>query len=406
MKTLFSLAWRNIWRNKKRSLITISSILIAVFLAIGIRSMQLGMYKSLLNNIIDSYTGYVQIHGKNYWNERTIDNALEINDELYKTIKETEGVKEVIPRLGSFCLASFDDLTKGVLVNGIVPEKESAIQNIEERIIEGRIFSKNNEVVLAKDVASYFQVSLGDTIVFLGQGYHGMSAAAKYIISGIIDLKNPNLNKLNVFLSLNSAQELFSAPNVLTNIVIAKDEHADADDIKANLISKLDTNALDVMSWKEMMPEIEQTIAVDSAGGIIMIAILYMIIFFGIFGTVLMMTQERMYEFGVLVSIGMKKWKLVITVLIETVMLSLAGVIGGILFVYPFILWKHFDPFQFPKKQAAMMEKFGFSPEIPFYILPDLPIAHSIIIFVITIVVALYPTYVLLRLKPLDAMRR
>ena len=96
----------------------------------------------------------------------------------------------------------------------------------------------------------------------------------------------------------------------------------------------------------------------------------------------------------------------VITVLIETVMLSLAGVIGGILFVYPFILWKHFDPFQFPKKQAAMMEKFGFSPEIPFYILPDLPIAHSIIIFVITIVVALYPTYVLLRLKPLDAMRR
>ena len=406
MKTLFKLAWRNIWRNKKRSLITISSILIAVFLAIGIRSMQLGMYKSLLDSIIDSYSGYVQIHGKNYWDERTIDNALEINDELLNKIKDTEGVKEAIPRLSNFCLGSFNDLTKGVLINGIDIEKEKAIQDVEERIIEGKIFSNKNEVVLAKKVASYFKISIGDTIVFLGQGYHGMSAAGKYVLSGIIDLKNPNLNKLNVFLSLESAQELFSCQGVLTNIVIAKEEYAEADDIQALLVSKIDTNTLEVMTWKEMMPEIEQTIAVDSAGGIIMIAILYMIIFFGIFGTVLMMTQERMYEFGVLISIGMKKWKLVVTIFIETIMLSMAGVLGGLLLVYPFILWKHYEPFQFPEKEARMMEKFGFSPEIPFYILPDLPIAHSIIIFLITIAVAFYPMYILLKLKPLDAMRQ
>jgi len=406
MKTLFKLAWRNIWRNKKRSLITISSILVAVFLAIGIRSMQLGMYKSLLDSIIDSYSGYVQIHGKNYWNERTIDNALEVNDKLISKIKNTEGVVEVVPRLSNFCLGSNKDLTKGILVNGVDIEKEKAIQDIKAKIIKGNIFSKKNEVVLAKGVANFFDISVGDTLVFLGQGYHGMSSAGKFYISGIIDLKNPKLNKLNAFISLENAQDLFSCKNVLTNIVIAKEEYANADDIKASLLTKLDTNALEIMTWKEMMPEIEQTIAVDSAGGIIMIAILYMIIFFGIFGTVLMMTQERMYEFGVLISIGMKKWKLIVTVFIETIMLSMAGVFAGLILVYPFILWKHYDPFLFPKEKAQMMEKFGFSPEIPFYIMPDLPIAHSIIIFAITIVVSLYTMYVLLKLKPLDAMRR
>ena len=119
MNTLLKLAWRNIWRNKKRSLITISSIFVSVFLAIGIRSMQLGMYKSLLDSIVDSYSGYVQIHGKNYWNENNIDNALQVNDTLINTIKNTEGVKEVIPRLSNFCLGSYKDLTKGILINGV-----------------------------------------------------------------------------------------------------------------------------------------------------------------------------------------------------------------------------------------------------------------------------------------------
>lgn len=406
MKTLFKLAWRNIWRNRKRSLITISSILIAVFLAIGIRSMQLGMYKSLLDSIVSSFTGHLQVHGDDYWNARTIDNSIVLDADLLNSIKETDQVVEAIPRLSSFSLASYKDLTKGVLINGIDLEKENAIQDVAGQIIKGSVFKNENEVVLGKGVASFFGVGIGDTIVFLGQGYHGMSAAGMFSVSGIVDLKNPNLNKLNVLISLKSAQNLFSAPNILTSIVVVKTEYADVDVIQADLMAKLDTNNFEIMTWAEMMPEIEQTIAVDSAGGIIMITILYMIIFFGIFGTVLMMTQERMYEFGVLVSIGMKKWKMIVTIWIETIMLSLAGVFAGLFFVYPFILWKHYVPFQFPEEQAKMMETFGFSPEIPFYILPDLPIAHSIIIFVITFIVALYPTYVLIKLKPLEAMRK
>ncbi len=406
MKTLFKLAWRNIWRNRKRSLITISSIVVAVFLAVGVRSLQLGMYKSLLDNIVSSFTGYVQIHGNNYWNERTLDNTIVLDTDFLKKIENIEGVEEYIPRLSNFCLASNDELTKGVLINGIDIEKEKTIQNLEEQIIEGKLFSKLNEAVLAKGVASFFNLEIGDTIVFLGQGYQGMSAAGKYVISGFVDLKNPKLNKINVLISLASAQELFSCPNVISTIVVAKGEYADEDEIQKYLLAKLDTNAYEVMSWKEMMPEIEQTIIVDSAGGIIMISILYMIIFFGIFGTVLMMTQERMYEFGVLISIGMKKWKLIITIWLETIMLSVAGVFFGLLLVYPVIIWKHYYPFQFPKAEAAMMEKFGFSPEIPFYILADLPIAHSLIIFTITILVALYPTYVLSKLHPLKAMRK
>ncbi len=115
---ILKLAWRNIWRNRKRSIITATSILIAVFLSLLMRSMQLGMYKHMIDNVVGSYTGYIQIHNKGYWDERSIDNAVTINDSLINKIKALKGVKEVLPRLESFGLLSAGDLTKVISING------------------------------------------------------------------------------------------------------------------------------------------------------------------------------------------------------------------------------------------------------------------------------------------------
>jgi ABC-type antimicrobial peptide transport system permease subunit len=119
-----------------------------------------------------------------------------------------------------------------------------------------------------------------------------------------------------------------------------------------------------------------------------------------------MMTQERRYEFGVLIAIGMKKWKLMFIVFIETIILSLIGVLLGIILSYPIMLWKHYDPFVIPGEDVAeMMENFGFSAEVPFYIQPDLPLTHALLIFTIALIIALYPIFVIKKLKPIAAMK-
>lgn len=398
------LAWRNIWRNKKRSIITITSISLAVFLAIFMRSMQFGIYANMIENIVGSYTGYVQIHGVNYWEEKNLDNALEYNDQLEQDILQTDGVIAIIPRLESFSLASNDTVTKGVMINGIIPEKEDLLKPIASRIIKGSIFQSKGQILLGKGLSKFFNLKIGDSLVMIGQGYHGMSAAGLFQLSGIVDLKNPNLNNTMVFMSLPDIQDYLSAENVITNLIITKKEKANEKFIKRDLKKKLGEN-YEVLTWQEMLPELEQTILADNIGGLLLVAILYMIITFGIFGTVLMMTQERMYEFGVMVAVGMKKMKLIFIVLVETVLLTFLGVIIGVVTVMPINYYFHENPYVLPGNQAEIMEKYGFESVIPFSMDYQIPLFHGLLIFGIALVITLYPIGIIAKLNPLKAMR-
>ena len=403
---LIKLAWRNIWRNKKRSLITITAILLAVFLAIIMRSMQLGMYDNMIQNVVGSYSGHVQIHNEGYWDEQTIDNAFADNDSLNQTIENREDVSVVTKRIQSGCLSSFNDLSKFVFVTGIELEKEQRMTDWSKRLLEGELLKEGNDAInIGKGIAKYYNLNVGDTMVFIGQGYHGMQAVGAFPVGGILDMKNPNLNNVSVFMPLNMAQEFLSAQGMLSQLIVSKAIYGDEDALAASLKENLG-QTYEVMTWREMMPELEQIIQADSAGGLVMVFILYMIITFGIFGTVLMMTQERKYEFGVVVSIGMKKLKLMITMVYETIFLTSIGVLAGIICSRPIVLYYHNNPFRFPEEQVKMMENQGFEAIIPFMSSYDIPITHGLTIFFISLLICIYPILTIYKLNPIKAMKR
>ncbi len=407
MRTILKLAWRNIWRNKKRSIITIISVFIAVFLALIIRSMQLGMYDNVIKNVAGNYTGYLQIHNKGYWEDRNLENSITLNDTLIKKINTTEGVEDIVPRLQTFSLASYGNTSKGVLINGIDIEKENKIRSLGERLSKGKAFvSAANEVIVGKGLAKYFSLKPNDTIYLIGQGYHGMAAAGKFTVAGIIDLKNLELNNLVIFMPIKTLRNYLSSPDIVTNLIILKSEKTDVDKLRIQLLKNLPENQFEVMTWKKMLPELHQAIVADNAGGLYMVFILYLIITFGIFSTILMMTQERIFEFGIMTAIGMKK-KVIIKILwVETLLLSLIGVVLGSIVAYPILYYFHKNPLPLPSDKADMMEKFGFLPEIPFSISTDIFITHGLIIFGIAVFVALYPTLKILRLNTLKAMHK
>ena len=402
---ILKLAWRNIWRNKRRSLITIASIMVAIFLAIFMRSIQLGMYANMIRNVVGNYSGYVQVHAKGYWAEQSLNNGFEVDDDLTSKILAVKGVTNIVPRLSNFALASAKDLTKGLNITGMDAQKEAFMKPIEDRLISGHVFRKENEVVIGKKVAGYFKTSLGDTLVFIGQGYHGSNAAGKFVISGVIDMKNPLLNQSTVLMDLKAFQNYLDAPNVVTNLVILKNEYTNETQLAHRLAQALDSNSYEVMDWHEMQPEIDQTIQVDSIGGLIMIAILYMIITFGIFGTVLMMVQERMYELGIMVSIGMKKLKLAAIIFLETILLSLMGVILGMIAVSPVVYYYHINPIDLSNAGSKGIESFGFEPIIPALLDPSIYSTHGLIVLGIAMLIGFYPIWIILRLNPIKAMR-
>tara|TARA_B100000780_G_scaffold162054_1_gene113298 strand:+ start:1144 stop:2361 length:1218 start_codon:yes stop_codon:yes gene_type:complete len=404
---LLKIAWRNIWRNKRRSLITIATIFIAVFLAIILRSLQRGMYDNMIKNVIGSFTGYVQLHSKEYWDDKTIDNAYNADSQIISNIKKIEGVSNVLKRIQTGALSSNNDLSKFVFITGIEPENEEKLTDWNKRLIDGSLLNIDSKsIIVAKGIAEYYHLNIGDTLIFMGQGYHGMQAVGAYPVQGIIDMKNPNLNNYSVFMTLPVAQDFMSADSLITNLIIDKKEYFDENIIAKNINSKINEESNKVMTWKEMTPELDQLIQADSAGGILIIIILYMIVSFGIFGTVLMMTQERLYEFGVLISIGMKKSKLMITMIYETILLTFIGISCGVIISRPVVNYFHYNPIRLVGESARAIENSGFEPIIPFMNSYDIPFTHSLIILCISLFICIYPIFVIQRIQPIKAMNR
>ena len=405
---IIKIAWRNIFRNKKRTLITIGSIFIALFLIILMRGMQFGFYENLIKTVVESYSGYIEIHDKDYWENQSLNNSMIVDKQLLNEINEIKGVENVLERIKAFSLASSNDKIKGILINGVNIQDEKLIVDWNKRMVSGSLnFNGSNQVVIGKGISKYFNLNLKDTLVLFGQGYQGMMAAGKYEIIGIVDLKNPKLNDLGVFMDIDVTRRYISSDRIVTHLVIDKEENYDAEKLASKIRKNL-SNDFEVLSWKKTLPDLDQTITADSAGGLIMVYILYIVVCFGMFGTVIMMTEERRYEFGVLISLGMSRLKLSSVVLFEILILSLLGVLLAIIFTRPILLYFNNNPIDMSKLADGMSDalaKFGFDPIFPFSISWDIPLTHGLFIFIVSILMSLYPIIKIHKLNSVKSMK-
>jgi putative ABC transport system permease protein len=403
---LLRLAWRNIWRNKRRTYITAASILFAVLFASFMESLQRGVWDQMISNVVNYYFGYIQVHEKGYWDEQTINKAFDYQETLGKIPKEVSQIKAIIPRIESFALASTGNNTSGALVVGVEPDLENEMTSLESRLTEGEYLKpKENAALLAQGLAENLDLAVGDTIVLISQGYHGVNAAGKYPIKGLVKFGSPDLNKQLVYLPLSTAQYFYGAKGLVTSLAFKLDDKGDIPPVMSVLESNLDTSAYEIMNWEELIPDLVEARELDSAGNIIVYVILYLIIAFGIFGTILMMIKERGYEFGVLVAIGMKRTQLALILWIEVIALGLLGALSGILATIPLVLYFKYNPIRFSGEYAGMLEKFGFEPIMPTTFQWEIFILQAMIIFVITAITAIYPILKIRKMKPVEAMR-
>ena len=405
---IFKIAWRNIYRNKKRSLITITSVFAALLLIILMRALQFGFYDKLIETVVESYAGYVEIHADGFWDNQSLDNSMQVDQQLLDDIQSVEGVENIVQRLQTFSLISVGEKTKGGVINGVNLSEEQKITDWNKKMVSGSFDLRDNEIIIAKGIAEFFEISENDTLILYGQGYRGMMAAGKYPVKGVIDLKNPDLNKIGLFMTMESVRNYVSSDEISTHIIIDKEKYYNEDKIVEDLGLILPDD-YEVMTWKETLPEIEQTITADSAGGLIMAFILYVIVVFGMFGTVLMMTEERKYEFGVLISVGMSRIRLFGIILVETIILSMVGVVLAVMVTYPISIYYNINPIDMAILMGdganQMIEEMGFSPMIPMSISWDIPLSHSLVIFIFSLLISIYPAIKISKLNPVKSMK-
>ena len=405
MSTYIKLAWRNLWRNKKRTLIAAASVFFAVLLALIMRSMQTGYYDYMINASVRMYTGYIQVHGKDYWEKKSLDESMMLDKVHLEKLSSINGVELTVPRFETYTLISHGNKTKVVQVTGINPNLENELTDLKKKIVSGNFLSDSSKgIILAQGLAEILKVDVGDSVVIYGQGFHGVTAAAQIPIMGIVKFTLPELNKSFTYLSLAYAQWLFSAPERLTSLSILIDNPKELDRIKLD-IQKVFDDKYEVMDWEELSPELVQSIQIDNASGIIMLGILYIVIAFGIFGTIMMMTAERVKEFGILISVGMKKWKLALVTVYETLFVSFLGVFSGTIISIPILLYFKANPIPLTGEYAEAILAWGFEPILPFAVYPGMFFAQIWTVLAIAMVSALYPVLFIKKLKPVEAMR-
>ena len=472
MKEELKIAWRNLWRNRRRTIITAASIFFAVFFAVIMRSYQLGSYDHMINNVIESFTGYLQVQHVKYQDNPLIDNSFDYNDSIASAISGIDKVISVTPHLESFTLASSGMQTKGVAVIAIDPVKEKNFSDPESKLVKYRITSeaikqmkteavipenvlekvnknldrsysssarlklelglpdednelflpeilkcseisngfltKDDEGILVSDkLASYLKVTIGDSVILMGQGYHGVSATGIFPVRGIIKMPSPEIDNKLIIMTIPAAQKFFDAEDKITSLVVNLTDKSNRTIkmAKARINSLLRDKNTIAKTWYELNPILYQQIQGDSQSGMAMLAVLYFIIFFGIFGTVLMMVSERKREFGVLVAIGMQKKKLKSIVTIEMILLGAIGLVSGLLASVPLILYFYYYPIVLKGDMANMMEDYGCDAVMPTAWFGPYFYWQVVIVAFMVILATLYPLRKIGKLKEIEALR-
>lgn len=405
MKQLIKLAWRNIWRKRKRSVIVLVSIAFAIILTISLRSLMLGNGDKTVEAGVKN-VGYIQVHTADYWKDKSINDLLLDDDKLIDKINSIEGVTQIIPRLQNFSLAAGDKTSKASLVLGIDGDNENEFNKVKDRIVKGSFFtSKSKKVVIAEGLAKYLKLTVGDTLVLIGQGYQANVAAGKYPISGIVKIPNPQMNVMLVYMPLSLAQEYNSAFGMCSALMLNIKDKSQTNRISKELKSKLGSN-YEIMTWDEMIPEILNALKIDTTIFILISSCLFLIVGFGIIGTIIMMALERKKEFGILQAIGLQKSQIQTVTFLESLMLGITGIIIGLSIAIPFMIFMYYHPIPLTGDGAKSFEAMGVEPVMQFGIKPKLWALMSFIVFCIMLIASLLPIQIINKQKVAEAIKR
>lgn len=388
-------------------MITVSSIMFAVLFALFLESIERGSHNLMVENMTRFHTGYLQVQDYRFEDEPSLDNAMLADSALIEIIMNTDDrITYTIPRLETFMLAAGREQTRGAMVMGVDVEAENRLNGIMDRISEGKFFeSGDGTAVVSAGLASRLEITVGDSLVLLGQGRFGMSAAGKFPISGLIEHPLREMNNRAVFLSLSDAQWLTSAEERVTSLIVMTEKPTAADEVAQRLENKLNSD-YNVLTWQELIPDLLAALEFDRASSKIYMGVLYVIIGFGIFGTILTMTLERMKEFAILLSVGMSRLKLAATVYLETFLIGILGTVAGFIFGFFILLYFRENPIQLTGDTAEIMLEFGLDPILPAALAPDIFIWQGLVVFCITALICFYPSVKIFRMKIVDSVKK
>ncbi|MDG1518625.1 MAG: FtsX-like permease family protein [Flavobacteriales bacterium] len=387
---LLRLAWRNIWRNKRRTLITLGMIQFAVVLATLMATIRDGIMNIQVENVVGGYQGYAAINDTGYVEEPSIDYTVPYNDSVQSFLKSKNLIKSYSPRIIGGGIITIGEKFKIGRVVGVNPELEDSLTHFSKSLVKGRVLHSSGEVVLGLGLAERLKADIDSVVFITGMGYQGNTANLMLKVVGIMKLSNIQENKRLAFVTLEEAREGFALYDGVNQIVLGLRDNTKAKQSVKEL-KKQFTDPVQIYSWNELNVPLYMLVEVNDALNIIVSAMLYFIISFGLFGTILMMLAERKREFGMLIAIGMKKSKLSYITYLENTFMAVFGTALGFVIAIPVVYYLNQNPITLTGRNAEDIAKFGFEPLVKTSMNFNIFMWQAISVLGISLFFSLYP---------------
>lgn len=403
------LAWRNVWRNRRRSLITLASIGFSATILVFTQAILVGSHEQMALQALDAYkAGQIQIHARGYQQDPTIFRSFIPSERLLSLLKENREISGYAPRVQGEGLATIDQESKGVVIMGIDPQLERDLTPIAGEITRGDYLAKDEEgALVGEGLLQNLDGELGDSLALITQTRRGTLGAARFKVKGVFRTGVPALDEGLVYLHLEGAQRLFAFEGRLTMLVLELHDpsRANLNAVKQDLLTEVHSEELEVLTWPEFMPELEQILRFDSAGGYVFLLILLLVIAFGVLNTILMAVLERTKEFGMLLSLGTKPWRIFGMVLLEAFFISLIGAAGGALLGSAVSAYVVHHPLNFSGTSYENVASWGIKPLIYAKLSLEVVAYPGLVMLGLGVLIALYPALRATRIEPVEAMQ-
>jgi len=401
------LAWRNLWRHPRRTWLTTGAMIFSNILLVFMISLQFGSYRMMIDNTLQAFTGHMQVQAEGYKDDQKIRQVVPNVVELAETLRDGLQLQAVAARGAAFALASSAERSYGIQIFGVQPELEPGVSSIPGLITSGRFLADTTaaEIIVGSVLARNLRVTTGDEITLLGSGRDGSFAAAVATVVGIFESGIADLDRSIAEIPLAFFQDTFFMREAGHQIVIATSGLSLVDDLRQKALTLLPADSgLQVHDWDTLQPGLKQAIQADLSSAFFMYAVLVVLVAFSVLNTQLMSVLERTREFGIIMSLGLRPGRLGKLVMLETMFMGLIGLGIGVCLGYVVAYYFSVVGFSVPG-----MEQMAAQFNLPDRMYPETSLLSLLlgpsIVFLFTLLSAIYPALRLHRLQPVMAMR-
>ena len=402
---LTKIASRNIWRSQKRSLTIISAVSFGLWAGIFMTAFYNGVIEQRINTAISSELSHMQLHHPEFRKDHEIKYFLPEGRKTIQKITRDSLVKNVSGRVIIQGMIASAAGSSGITINGIMPEEENLLTHLSGKMIKGSYFSsdKTNEIILSERVRKKLKLDLNKKAILTFQDVDGNLASAAFRIKAVYQTVNAPYDDNNVFVKITDVDSLGGIPNEINEIAVLLKSSNTLEEVQHNL--KQQFSETEIQNWKEIAPELGYTVSVGDKMMFIFMGIIMLALGFGIVNTMMMAVLERTREIGMLMALGMNKFKIFMMIVLETFFLILAGCPIGIVLALVTVGITQRTGIDF-SQYSEVYSSFGYSPV--FY--PNLSLRQfgiMILLVVITAFVsALFPARKALQLNPAESLKK